>query len=218
MDMCAKTLERYQKIEKVGEGTYGEVFKARDNITNEFVALKKVRLENETQGIPATSMREISALKELEHPNIVKLVDLICGENKLYLVFEFITEDLRRFLKRDSSPLAPKTIKFIFFQILHAVCHCHSSGIIHRDLKPHNILINEKGLIKIADFGLARTYITPFRTYTHEALYFDFHWSKPILPLINLRVSPCFLNRFPRTCISIDPLRPALSEVSIFVC
>ncbi len=64
--------ERYEKIEKIGEGTYGIVYKAKDNVTNELVAVKKIRLENEEEGMPSTAMREISILKELKHPNIVK--------------------------------------------------------------------------------------------------------------------------------------------------
>ena len=87
-------LEKYEKIDKVGEGTYGVVYKCKNKQTGDIVALKKIRLENEDEGIPSTAIREISILKQLKHPNIVNLVDLIHGEKKLYLVFEFMDHDL----------------------------------------------------------------------------------------------------------------------------
>lgn len=85
-------MDRYEKIDKIGEGTYGVVYKGRDLVSKEMVALKKIRLENEDEGMPSTAMREISILKELNHPNIVKLVDVNYrpAEKKLYIVFEFL--------------------------------------------------------------------------------------------------------------------------------
>uniref|UniRef100_UPI003AAB62EC cyclin-dependent kinase 2 isoform X4 n=1 Tax=Centroberyx gerrardi TaxID=166262 RepID=UPI003AAB62EC len=94
-------MESFQKVEKIGEGTYGVVYKAKNKVTGETVALKKIRLDTETEGVPSTAIREISLLKELSHPNIVKLRDVIHTENKLYLVFEFLHQDLKKFM--DSS-------------------------------------------------------------------------------------------------------------------
>ncbi|XP_029357583.1 cyclin-dependent kinase 2 isoform X3 [Echeneis naucrates] len=94
-------MDTFQKVEKIGEGTYGVVYKARNKVTGETVALKKIRLDTETEGVPSTAIREISLLKELSHPNIVKLRDVIHTENKLYLVFEFLHQDLKKFM--DSS-------------------------------------------------------------------------------------------------------------------
>ncbi|XP_041438984.1 cyclin-dependent kinase 2 isoform X1 [Xenopus laevis] len=91
-------MENFQKVEKIGEGTYGVVYKARNRETGEIVALKKIRLDTETEGVPSTAIREISLLKELNHPNIVKLLDVIHTENKLYLVFEFLNQDLKKFM------------------------------------------------------------------------------------------------------------------------
>ncbi|XP_018416283.1 PREDICTED: cyclin-dependent kinase 2 isoform X4 [Nanorana parkeri] len=91
-------MENFQKVEKIGEGTYGVVYKARNRETGEVVALKKIRLDTETEGVPSTAIREISLLKELNHPNIVKLLDVIHTENKLYLVFEFLNQDLKKFM------------------------------------------------------------------------------------------------------------------------
>lgn len=88
----------YQKIEKIGEGTYGVVYKARDRESGRIVALKKIRLESEEEGVPSTAIREISVLKELQHDNVVRLMDVVHNDAKLYLVFEFLDLDLKRFM------------------------------------------------------------------------------------------------------------------------
>uniref|UniRef100_A0A672QV96 cyclin-dependent kinase n=1 Tax=Sinocyclocheilus grahami TaxID=75366 RepID=A0A672QV96_SINGR len=164
-------MESFQKVEKIGEGTYGVVYKAKNKITGETVALKKIRLDTETEGVPSTAIREISLLKELNHPNIVKLRDVIHTENKLYLVFEFLHQDLKRFM--DSSSVAGISlplVKSYLFQLLQGLAFCHSHRVLHRDLKPQNLLINAQGEIKLADFGLARAFGVPVRTYTHEVV------------------------------------------------
>jgi hypothetical protein len=92
---------QYQKIEKpVGEGTYGVVYKAKDKTTGEHVALKKIRLEGEDEGVPSTALREISLLKELNHPNIVQLKDVEHADGRLYLVFEWVDKDLKKYMDR----------------------------------------------------------------------------------------------------------------------
>ncbi|EGR34826.1 hypothetical protein IMG5_000530 [Ichthyophthirius multifiliis] len=169
------TVERYQKVEKIGEGTYGEVYKAKDLQNQELVALKKIKLENEDEGVPSTALREISILKELQqHPNIVNMNEVIYQphEKKLILVFEYVDQDLKKFLdqyrKDKTLRLATYQIKLIMYQILNGLNFCHSRRIIHRDLKPQNVLIDKKGNIKIADFGLARAFGVPIKTLTHE--------------------------------------------------
>lgn len=91
-------MERYQKLEKIGEGTYGVVYKAKDRVTGEVIALKKIRLEAEDEGIPSTAIREISLLKELQHCNIVRLYNIVHTERKLTLVFEYLDQDLKKYL------------------------------------------------------------------------------------------------------------------------
>jgi len=103
-------MDRYAKIEKVGEGTYGVVYKARDTGTNEIVALKKIRLEAEDEGVPSTAIREISLLKELKDDNIVKLLDIVHADQKLYLVFEFLDVDLKRYMEHASAGGSPLTL------------------------------------------------------------------------------------------------------------
>uniref|UniRef100_A0A8C9S440 cyclin-dependent kinase n=1 Tax=Scleropages formosus TaxID=113540 RepID=A0A8C9S440_SCLFO len=164
-------MESFQKVEKIGEGTYGVVYKAKNKITGETVALKKIRLDTETEGVPSTAIREISLLKELSHPNIVKLRDVIHTENKLYLVFEFLHQDLKKFMDSSSvTGISLPLVKSYLFQLLQGLAFCHSHRVLHRDLKPQNLLINAQGEIKLADFGLARAFGVPVRTYTHEVV------------------------------------------------
>lgn len=91
-------MERYQKLEKIGEGTYGIVYKAKDKLNNQIIALKRIRLEAEDEGIPSTAIREISLLKELRHVNIVRLYDVVHTDRKLTLVFEYLDQDLKKYL------------------------------------------------------------------------------------------------------------------------
>uniref|UniRef100_A0A7R9ZT38 Cyclin-dependent kinase 2 homolog n=1 Tax=Craspedostauros australis TaxID=1486917 RepID=A0A7R9ZT38_9STRA len=163
-------MERYQKIEKIGEGTYGQVFKAKDRVTGEIVALKKIRLEAEDEGIPSTAIREISLLKELQHANIVRLYDVVHTERKLTLVFEYLDQDLKKYLDICDSGLGVPILKSFLFQLLTGVAYCHHHRVLHRDLKPPNLLINREGQLKLADFGLARAFGIPVRSYTHEVV------------------------------------------------
>ncbi|KAI6192462.1 Kinase domain protein [Aphelenchoides fujianensis] len=163
----------FLKLDKIGEGTYGVVYKGRNKKTNEMVALKKIRLEHEEEGVPSTAIREISMLLELRHPNIVDLQDVIMQENRLYLVFEFLTMDLKRFLDaigRDDR-LEQSILKSFLYQICQGMCYCHQRRVLHRDLKPQNLLVDvATNTIKLADFGLARAIGIPVRALTHEVV------------------------------------------------
>lgn len=163
-------MERYQKMEKIGEGTYGVVYKAKDRVSGEIIALKKIRLEAEDEGIPSTAIREISLLKELQHPNIVRLYDVVHTEKKLTLVFEFLDQDLKKYLDVCDNGLELPIMKSFLYQLLMGVAYCHHHRVLHRDLKPPNLLINREGQLKLADFGLARAFGIPVRSYTHEVV------------------------------------------------
>lgn len=163
-------MQRYQKLEKIGEGTYGVVYKAKDRITNEIIALKKIRLEAEDEGIPSTAIREISLLKQLQHPNIVRLYDVVHTERKLTLVFEYLDQDLKKYLDVCEGGLEANILKSFLYQLLRGVAYCHHHRVLHRDLKPQNLLINREGELKLADFGLARAFGIPVRSYTHEVV------------------------------------------------
>jgi cyclin-dependent kinase len=186
-------MERYQKLEKIGEGTYGVVYKARDRKSNRILALKRIRLEAEDEGIPSTAIREISLLKELRHPNIVRYVvlqmnirmfvmiflsilifnrlfDVVHAEKKLTLVFEYLDQDLKKYLDVCENGLEINIVKSFLYQLLTGVAYCHHHRVLHRDLKPQNLLINREGELKLADFGLARAFGIPVRSYTHEVV------------------------------------------------
>jgi len=160
----------YELLEKIGEGAYGIVYKGQDS-NGEIYALKTIRLEAEDEGMPSTTIREIALLKELQHPNIVSLCDVIHTEKKLTLVFEYLDQDLKKLLDvQCDSGLDAATTKSFLYQILQGVAFCHQTRVLHRDLKPQNLLINREGVLKIADFGLARAFGIPVRSYTHEVV------------------------------------------------
>ncbi|XP_047341655.1 cell division control protein 2 homolog A isoform X1 [Impatiens glandulifera] len=165
-------MDQYEKVEKIGEGTYGVVYKARDRTTNETIALKKIRLEQEDEGVPSTAIREISLLKEMQHGNIVRLQDVVHSERRLYLVFEYLDLDLKKHM--DTCPefyKDPSHVKRFLYQILRGITYCHSHRVLHRDLKPQNLLIDRRtNALKLADFGLARAFGIPVKTFTHEVV------------------------------------------------
>lgn len=166
------SIENFSRVEKIGEGVYGVVYKAKDNSTGEMVALKRIRLDSEADGVPSTAIREISLLKELDHLNIVKLLDIIHADNKLFLVFEFLNQDLKKYMElyNNKNGLPLNLVKSYLFQMLQGIAYCHTHRILHRDLKPQNLLLSTEGLIKLADFGLARAFGVPIRSFTHEVV------------------------------------------------
>ena len=171
-------------MEKIGEGTYGVVYKALDKISQQYVALKKVRLDNEGEGVPSTALREISTLRELDHPNIIPLLDVVQSDENLYMVFEHLDMDLKKHMetykkksearRRTDFPedqgLPEELSKSYLRQLLDGIAYCHDRRILHRDLKPQNLLIDSNGRIKLCDFGLARVFSLPMRNYTHEVV------------------------------------------------
>lgn len=124
------TMDSYERLERVGEGTYGVVFKARDRRNGQLVAIKKIRLEHESEGVPSTAIREIALLRECHHENLVHLRDVYHQDASIYLVFEFLDSDLKRYM--DNNPLAlrnPAMVKKFFYQMLQVwvlacVCVC----------------------------------------------------------------------------------------------
>ncbi|CCW71120.1 unnamed protein product [Phytomonas sp. Hart1] len=181
---------RYEPIEVIGEGTYGIVFKALDISTGAAYAIKKIRLDGLREGVPPTAIREITLLHDLKkHPNVVQLLNVLCEKHRVYLVFELLKEDLRVFIRRhrplpsekpaNGSVLPLRLVKDFTRQMLHALWSCHNSRIIHRDLKPGNVLVAERKnpttekpeyFVKLADFGLSRTFEMSVETYTHEVM------------------------------------------------
>ena len=127
-------IDKYEKLEVIGEGTYGVVYKARDTESNEIYALKKIRLESEDEGIPSTAIREIALLKELQHPNIVRLVNVLHTDRKLTLVFEYLDQDLKKLLDTCVAPLDDLSIKVRYIHCIK-VCVEIFVSITQRDGK-----------------------------------------------------------------------------------
>ncbi|KAK7585844.1 hypothetical protein V9T40_000023 [Parthenolecanium corni] len=166
-------MDDYEKLEKIGEGTYGVVFKGRNKKTGKLVAIKKIRMEVQDEGIPSTAIREVSLLKELVHPNIVGLQEVLMLESKLYLIFEFVPMDLKRYMDSlgDGKHLNSSMVKSLTYQLVVAILFCHRRRVLHRDLKPQNLLVNPKtGVLKVGDFGLGRALGVPVRIFTHEVV------------------------------------------------
>ena len=173
-----KTKEsKYIKTSKLVEGTYGIVYRAKDQKGQEIYALKKIRLQVEEEGIPSTAIREISLLKELNHVNIVKLYEVLHTPKKLTLVFEYVEKDLKKVIdEAKEGGLDIKLVKSFLYQLLKGVDYIHKHKVLHRDLKPQNLLISKDNIMKIGDFGLARGYGIPVKNYTHEVVTL---WYRP---------------------------------------
>ncbi|KAG4302139.1 hypothetical protein PCK1_001411 [Pneumocystis canis] len=210
-------MEQYQRLEKVGEGTYGVVYKAKDLESGTIVALKKIRLEAEDEGVPSTAIREISLLKEMHNDNVVRLLNIVHQESRLYLVFEFLDLDLKKYM--NSIPkdmmLGADMIKKFMSQLVSGVKYCHSHRILHRDLKPQNLLIDREGNLKLADFGLARAFGVPLRGYTHEVVTL---WYRAPEVLLGGRQYATALDIWSIGCIFAEmatkkPLFPGDSEI-----
>jgi cyclin-dependent kinase len=170
-------LSKYEIEGKCGEGTYGVVQKARNKDTDTLVALKYIKLESEDEGIPSTAIREIALLKELQHPNIVSLQDIVLESSQLILIFEYLEQDLYNIIKANNyTGLEIPIVKSYLKQMLEGVAHCHKNKVLHRDLKPQNLLVSKDGCLKLADFGLARAFGIPVKNYTHEVVTL---WYRP---------------------------------------
>jgi len=177
-EAMARSFEaKYEVCDLLGEGTYGKVYKAKCSRSGGVVALKKMKLDSEEEGVPSTAIREVALLKQLNHRNVVELVDVFCSTKKMILVFEFVDNDLKKYMKAHGRSLDPSTIKSFCYQLCTGIEYCHANRVLHRDLKPQNLLIDARGRLKIADFGLARTFSLPIPKYTHEVVTV---WYRPL--------------------------------------
>ncbi|CAL5391463.1 unnamed protein product [Camellia sinensis] len=149
--------DSFEKLEKVGQGTYSSVFHARNLETGRIVALKKVRFDNFEPESVRFMAREIMILRGLDHPNIIKLEGLITSRLScsIYLVFEYMEHDISGLLSSPDIKLSEAQVKCCMKQLLSGLEHCHSRGTMHRDIKGANLLVNNEGVLKMADFGLA---------------------------------------------------------------
>ncbi|KAI9661173.1 MAG: hypothetical protein M1821_009500 [Bathelium mastoideum] len=151
-------VDNFERLNHIEEGSYGWVSRAKETATGEIVALKKLKMDNLNDGFPITAMREIQTLMQSHHRHIVDLREIVVGSNinDVFMVMEFLEHDLKTLQEDMAEPFAPSELKTILLQLTSAVAYLHSHWILHRDLKTSNILMNNRGEIKIADFGMAR--------------------------------------------------------------
>ncbi|XP_008843519.1 cyclin-dependent kinase 12 isoform X3 [Nannospalax galili] len=186
-DWGKRCVDKFDIIGIIGEGTYGQVYKAKDKDTGELVALKKVRLDNEKEGFPITAIREIKILRQLIHRSVVNMKEIVTDKQDaldfkkdkgaFYLVFEYMDHDLMGLLESGLVHFSEDHIKSFMKQLMEGLDYCHKKNFLHRDIKCSNILLNNSGQIKLADFGLARLYNSEeSRPYTNKVITL---WYRP---------------------------------------
>uniref|UniRef100_A0A8C8FEL1 cyclin-dependent kinase n=1 Tax=Oncorhynchus tshawytscha TaxID=74940 RepID=A0A8C8FEL1_ONCTS len=165
-----RSVEEFQCLNRIEEGTYGVVYRAKDKKTDEIVALKRLKMEKEKEGFPITSLREINTILKAQHPNIVTVREIVVGSNmdKIYIVMNYVEHDLKSLMEtmKHHFPMYFGEVKTLMIQLLRGVRHLHDNWILHRDLKTSNLLLSHKGILKVGDFGLAREYGSPLKPYT----------------------------------------------------
>lgn len=170
----SRSVDCFEKLEQIGEGTYGQVYMAKEIKTGEIVALKKIRMDNEREGFPITAIREIKILKKLHHENVIHLKEIVTSPGRdrddqgkpdnnkykggIYMVFEYMDHDLTGLADRPGLRFTVPQIKCYMKQLLTGLHYCHVNQVLHRDIKGSNLLIDNEGNLKLADFGLARSY------------------------------------------------------------
>ncbi|KAK6187652.1 hypothetical protein SNE40_005631 [Patella caerulea] len=159
-------MEKYDRISKIGEGSYGLVFKCRNKETGQLVAIKKFVESEDDPLIRKIAMREIRMLKQLKHNNLVNLLEVFRRRRRLHLVFEYVDHTALHELDLHPSGVGESTTMTVVYQTLLAVNFCHQHNAIHRDVKPENILITRSGQVKLCDFGFARMLTGPGDEYT----------------------------------------------------
>ncbi|RLM78065.1 putative serine/threonine-protein kinase [Panicum miliaceum] len=152
--------DTFERLDKIGQGTYSNVYKARDLQTGKIVALKRVRFVNMDPESVRFMAREIHILRRLDHPNVIKLEGIVTSRlsHSLYLVFEYMEHDLAGLAALSGQRFTEPQVKCFMGQILEGLRHCHARGVLHRDIKGSNLLIDDRGVLRIADFGLATTF------------------------------------------------------------
>ena len=233
LSLSISRLDSYKKLEvrgskdaTLGEGAYGVVYKALDTVLDKHVALKKIRLETEEEGIPTTALREMSLLRQLDHPNVVRLENVVMEPGKLYLVFELVDTDLKKLMDSSEQPFRPDLVQVRLFsrpppyptafsrpspsphfityiqsytaQLLSGIAHCHFLGVMHRDLKPQNILMSSDGVLKIADFGLSRCFTPHAKPLTIEVIT---RWYRAPEIMLGSNVYTCAVDLWSVGCI-----------------
>ncbi|XP_029464079.1 cyclin-dependent kinase 10 isoform X1 [Rhinatrema bivittatum] len=212
-----RSVKEFEKLNRIGEGTYGIVYRARDTRSSEIVALKKVRMDKEKDGIPISSLREITLLLKLRHPNIVELKEVVVGNHleSIFLVMGYCEQDLASLLENMQTPFSEAQVKCIVLQLLRGLQYLHENFIVHRDLKVSNLLMTDKGCVKIADFGLARAYGVPLKPMTPKVVTL---WYRAPELLLGTTTQTTAIDMWAVGCILAEllahkPLLPGSSEI-----
>ncbi|CAN6578637.1 unnamed protein product [Malus baccata var. baccata] len=208
----------FEKLAKIGQGTYSNVYKARDLISGKIVALKKVRFDNLEPESVKFMAREINVLRKLDHPNVIKLEGLVTSRMScsLYLVFEYMEHDLSGLAATSGVKFTEPQVKCYMKQLLSGLEHCHNHGVLHRDIKGSNLLIDDEGILKIADFGLA-TFFDPEKRQSMTSRVVTLWYRPPELLLgatfygvgVDLWSAGCILAEL----LSGKPVMPGRTEV-----
>ncbi|XP_070258990.1 cyclin-dependent kinase 10 isoform X4 [Myotis yumanensis] len=212
-----RSVKEFEKLNRIGEGTYGIVYRARDTQTDEIVALKKVRMDKEKDGVPISSLREITLLLRLRHPNIVELKEVVVGNHleSIFLVMGYCEQDLASLLENMPTPFSEAQVKCIVLQVLRGLQYLHQNFIIHRDLKVSNLLMTDKGCVKTADFGLARAYGIPVKPMTPKVVTL---WYRAPELLLGTTTQTTSIDMWAMGCVLAEllahkPLLPGTSEI-----
>eukprot|EP00598_Pedospumella_elongata_P006572 CAMPEP_0184974362 /NCGR_PEP_ID=MMETSP1098-20130426/5885_1 /TAXON_ID=89044 /ORGANISM="Spumella elongata, Strain CCAP 955/1" /LENGTH=415 /DNA_ID=CAMNT_0027496943 /DNA_START=6 /DNA_END=1250 /DNA_ORIENTATION=- len=205
-DGC-RSVDCYQRINFIDQGTYGMVFKAKCRETGELFALKQIKFGPETSkvGFPITALREINILLALQHPNIVRVKEMVVGSSidKIYMVMEYCENDLKKCMQMSKQSFSTAEVKQLMVQLLLAIDHMHQKWYIHRDLKTSNLLYSNKGFLAVCDFGLARKYGSPLAPYTFEVITL---WYRPPELLLGQRTYSTAVDMWSVGCIFAEML------------
>ncbi|KAJ1361526.1 P-TEFb-associated cyclin-dependent protein kinase Cdk9 [Parelaphostrongylus tenuis] len=204
-------VSNYEKLLKIGQGTFGEVFKARCKKTGKMVALKKILMENEKEGFPITALREVKMLQQLKHENITDLIEVCSSKasahnrdrSTFYLVFAFCEHDLAGLLSNSKIKISLVNIKTMMKHLFNGLWKIHRSKILHRDMKAANVLLSRDGILKLADFGLARPFYMghPRQLYTNRVVTL---WYRPPELLLGDRQYTTSIDMWGAGCIMAE--------------
>ncbi|KAL3276901.1 hypothetical protein HHI36_012271 [Cryptolaemus montrouzieri] len=210
-------VSEFEKLNRIGEGTYGIVYRAKDTASDKIVALKKVRMDQERDGIPVSSLREIQVLLNCRHENIVHLKEVVVGKSleSIFLAMEYCEQDLASLLDNMQAPFTESQVKCIMLQVLRGLRYLHHNFVVHRDLKVSNLLMTDKGCVKIADFGLARWFGVPLRPMTPHVVTLWYRAPELLLQAptqttsVDMWAAGCILGEL----LGHKPLLPGRSEI-----
>lgn len=210
-----RNVSDFERLDRIGEGSYGVVYRVRDTVQDKVLALKKLFLQDNT--LSAAELREVNGMTKCRHENIVQLKEVVVGKSlsSIFLVMEYCEHDLGSLLDNVEGPITEPQVKCIILQVLKGLNYLHSKFIIHRDLKPSNILLNDYGCVKIADFGLARFYNVPVDLMTPQVVTLWYRAPEVILQstkystAIDMWAIGCILAEL----LDKKPLLPGKSEI-----